>query len=90
MVFASFLYRYKKSDIDSIKSSMFKVLISFKNDFSIDSFKSIEEEVTKVDDSLFEFMDEFIDYRNTHLILNEQNEEQDKKLVKSYGKIKKL
>ena len=54
---------------------------------SIDTFKSIEEEVTKVDDSLFEFMDEFIDYRNTHLILNEQNEEQDKKLVKSCGKI---
>lgn len=79
-------YSKVQSDVNSLEETITELSDKIQN-YLVDNIIKIGEDINNVECQYKNFMNESVDYRNIHLVLNESEKEEVKKLTKSYGKI---
>lgn len=79
-------YSKVQSDVNSLEESITELNDKVQN-YLVDNIIKMDEVINDIEKQYDDFMNEDIDYRNTHLVLNDIDNEEVKKLTKSYGKI---
>lgn len=78
-------YSKVQSDVNSLEETITELSDKIQN-YLVDNIIKMGEDINNVECQYKNFMNESVDYRNIHLVLNESEKEEIKKLTKSYGK----
>lgn len=78
-------YSKVQSDVNSLEETITELSDKIHN-YLVDNIIKMDEDTNNVECQYKNFINESVDYRNTHLVLNESEKEEVKKLTKSYGK----